>query len=388
MDERDSLKQYFREINRFQLLTKDEEVDIAGRIQEDDEEAQEKLIQANLRLVVSIAKYYVDRGLTLLDLIEEGNIGLIKATRKFDPNKGYRFSTYATWWIHQGIKRALVDQSRTVRVPPYMAAIVARWRKTTREMTGALGREPTFYEVAQQLGIREGRIGLVQRGLAMKSVQILSLDAAFGEEATFADLLEDRAERPDEVFIYQTEIVRMSRLLDGLSERDADILRMRYGLDEREPMTLKEIGEMINLSRERVRQIEKEALRKLNWQMRNENYGLVRNEGKGRKEQRTSDEVVYAAVHALLGKPEEGTCVLLQDIMESLRLPGGRYGSEAFGKLHEMVGKPFGDAYSQRTISLAYARGAMLKMVETLHEVSRLEIVAEAESRKLYIPAA
>lgn len=388
MDERAMLEQYFREMDRFNLLTREEELSLAEQIKKGNEDAQEHLIEANLRLVVSIAKRYIGRGLTLLDLIEEGNIGLIKATTKFRPEEGCKFSTYATWWINQSIKRALVDQVRAVRIPSYMVSLVATWKEKAKKMAHELGREPTFYEVAEQLEIHEQSFDVVRSGIASMKLQMASIDAAVGEnvDATFADLLEGKeGESPDSIYIEQTEVERMERLLEKMSGRNAEILRMRYGLGGYSPMTLQEVGDKINLSRERVRQIEGEALRKMNLLMTRKEYR--REEGINDSGNGTSHESVYAAVHALIGKPEDGAHVLLQNIIKSLKLPNGWYGRETFGELHEQAGRPFG-ACSPETRVLTYTKNAMMKIIEKLPEISKLEIVAEAESRKLYIPAA
>ncbi|MBI4576171.1 MAG: sigma-70 family RNA polymerase sigma factor [Planctomycetes bacterium] len=256
------VEQYFRDINKIPLLTAQEERELAYRIRSGDGAARDHMARANLRLVVSIAKHYVDRGLSFLDLIAEGNVGLIRAIERFDPDEGCRFSTYATWWIKQAIKRALIDTVKTVRIPSYMVEIINRWKSTATDMSYQLGRQPSFQEVAERLRIPEDSAAIIRNALraANSTPQTLA-----GEGSTsLADVLEDKnAHRPDEALVAAHEVEMVERLLDTLEERDAMVLRMRYGLEGGEPMTLKKIGERVNLSRERIRQIETEALRKL-----------------------------------------------------------------------------------------------------------------------------
>jgi len=269
------LETYFRDINRFPLLSADEEKSLSRRSRKGDAEAREKLIRANLRLVVSIAKNYIDRGLSLLDLIEEGNLGLLKAVEKFDPAAGTRFSTYATWWIKQAVKRALIDTVKTVRIPSYMVEILARWKQVAGELTDKLGRTPTADEIAEALDIPPENIYMIKMGLRA----ITSTSQTHSPEGfwTLADTIEDKnAQQPDEALFSTSESEAIEQLLSAIDQRDAEVLRMRFGLRGGEPMTLKEIGRALGLSRERVRQIENEALRRLNYIMINKRRPATR----------------------------------------------------------------------------------------------------------------
>lgn len=256
------LDTYLAEINEVPLLTPELEIELARQIQAGDGEAREHMIRANLRLVVSIAKNYVQRGLSFMDLIEEGNIGLMKAVEKFDPDAGCRFSTYATWWIKQGIRRSLVNTVKTVRVPSYMAEIVSRWKAAQLELADRLGRQPTSAEIAEELDLPQNNWDVVRDTVLANSQPTYSMNE--DSSSVFTEALEDtRVRSPEEEIFSNLEVSRLSELLEAIDEREARILRLRYGLEDGEPMTLKAIGEKIGVTRERVRQMEQDALHKL-----------------------------------------------------------------------------------------------------------------------------
>ncbi len=258
----DSVKMYLREIGTIDLLTQEEEVDLAKRIIAGEETAKQELINANLRLVVSIAKKYTGQGLLFLDLIQEGNTGLIRAAEKFDYTKGFKFSTYATWWIKQGITRAIADQSRTIRVPVHMVETIYKVKKATRMLMQELGRKPTEDEISKKTDISIENIMAIK-----KYSQIpLSLEMPIGEEdsSQLGDFIEDKnLESPDT--ITERNILREELLksMDILTEREQMILKLRFGFDDGRPRTLEEVGRVYNVTRERIRQIEEKALRKL-----------------------------------------------------------------------------------------------------------------------------
>jgi RNA polymerase primary sigma factor len=257
------LETYLTEINEVPLLDAQEEQDLGRKIQAGDQRARERMIRANLRLVVAVAKTYGDRGLSLQDLIAEGNIGLMKAAEKFDPDAGCRFSTYGTWWIKQSIRRALTNTVKQVRVPSYMSELISRWRVVSLELTYLLGRSPTVEEVASELEIPEESWPLLKRTIHTSGLgQQVSLDALTANQDTVEDVT---AVTPDEQLLNADMIAKLGDLLKVIDEREATILRLRYGLGspDGETMTLKEIGKVVGLTRERVRQIEQEALRKL-----------------------------------------------------------------------------------------------------------------------------
>jgi RNA polymerase primary sigma factor len=259
-DPESALETYLAEINAVPLLTAKQEHDLAIRVGKGDPEARERMIRANLRLVVSIAKKFVNRGLQFLDLIEEGNLGLLKAVERFDPHANTRFSTYATWWIKQSIRRALVNTVKTVRIPSYMVELVSKWKTLALELSYKLGRQPTFAEVAAELDVPPESIGVIRRALHSASTSGGGGDVL---RALNESLEDESIKRPDEQLFDAIDLERIAELLEVIDQREAEVLRLRYGLGDREPMTLKEIGERINLTRERVRQIESEAIRKL-----------------------------------------------------------------------------------------------------------------------------
>jgi len=256
------LDTYLADINEVPLLTPEQEIELSKRVQRGDLAAREHMIRANLRLVVSIAKNYTNRGLSFMDLIEEGNIGLMKAVEKFDPKAGCRFSTYATWWIKQGIRRSLVNSVKTVRVPSYMSEIVSRWKATALELNYRLGRQPTSAEIAEELQLPENNWNVVRETVLANSqpVHSMSEDPA----AVVAEAIEDtRTLPPEQQMLSAMELGRMRELLDMLDSRQSRILKLRFGLGTGEPMTLKAIGKRFGLTRERVRQMEQQALDKL-----------------------------------------------------------------------------------------------------------------------------
>ncbi len=258
----DPVRMYLKEIGRINLLTSEEEFEYAKRANEGDEKAKSMLAESNLRLVVSIAKRYVGRGMLFLDLIQEGNIGLMKAVDKFDPSKGYKFSTYATWWIRQAITRAIADQARTIRIPVHMVETINKLARVQRQLTQELNREPTDEEIAKKLGISLEKV----REVYKISQDPVSLETPIGEEddSHLGDFIKDeRTMSPEEY----TEIGMLKEELSGvlltLTEREEKVLRLRFGLDDGQCRTLEEVGQIFNVTRERIRQIEAKALRKL-----------------------------------------------------------------------------------------------------------------------------
>ncbi len=258
----DPVRMYLKEIGQVRLLSADEEVDLAKRVCEGDQEAKNKLTEANLRLVVSIAKKYSGRGLHILDLIQEGNTGLIRAVDKFDWTKGNKFSTYATWWIRQAITRAIADQARTIRVPVHMVEVINKATRCNRKLVQELGREPTVEEIAAELGLPVEKIIEANRTAA----DTLSLDTPVGDEedTSIGSFVEDeRTPGPADATSNALLAEALREILDTLTEREADVLRMRFGMYDGRTHTLEEVGQIFGVTRERIRQIENKAIRKL-----------------------------------------------------------------------------------------------------------------------------
>ncbi len=258
----DPVRMYLKEIGRVPLLTGDEEIKLAQRMEQGDEEAKRRLAEANLRLVVSIAKRYVGRGMLFLDLIQEGNLGLIKAVEKFDYNKGYKFSTYATWWIRQAITRAIADQARTIRIPVHMVETINKLIRVSRQLLQELGREPQPEEIGKEMDITVERVREIMK-IAQEPV---SLETPIGEEedSHLGDFIEDQdAPAPAEAASFMLLKEQLEEVLETLTPREEKVLRLRFGLDDGRARTLEEVGQHFGVTRERIRQIEAKALRKL-----------------------------------------------------------------------------------------------------------------------------
>lgn len=263
----DPVRMYLKEIGKIPLLTADEEVELAKAIEGNSEEARRALAEANLRLVVSIAKKYVGRGMLFLDLIQEGNLGLIKAVEKFDYRKGYKFSTYATWWIRQAITRAIADQARTIRIPVHMVETINKLIRIQRQLVQELGREPLPEEIAREMNISEERV----REILKIAQEPVSLETPIGEEddSHLGDFIEDQeAQAPADAAAFELLKEQLEDVLDTLTPREEKVLRLRFGLDDGRSRTLEEVGQYFGVTRERIRQIEAKALRKLRHPMR------------------------------------------------------------------------------------------------------------------------
>ncbi len=258
----DPVRMYLKEIGKVPLLTADEEIELAKRMEEGDEEAKRKLAEANLRLVVSIAKRYVGRGMLFLDLIQEGNLGLIKAVEKFDYRKGYKFSTYATWWIRQAITRAIADQARTIRIPVHMVETINKLIRVSRQLLQEYGREPQPEEIAREMGISEEKV----REIIKIAQEPVSLETPIGEEedSHLGDFIpDDEAPAPAEAAAFTLLREQLMSVLSTLTPREEKVLRLRFGLDDGRARTLEEVGKEFKVTRERIRQIEAKALRKI-----------------------------------------------------------------------------------------------------------------------------
>jgi RNA polymerase primary sigma factor len=256
---------YMKQINEVPLLTPEQEKDLGWRIiNDDDQGAKEHMIKANLRLVIAISKNYAHRGLALADLVEEGNIGLIRAVEGFDPAQGARFSTYASWWIKQAIKRTLINAVQPIHIPAYMVELIARYKQMQRKFEEEHGRQPSLHELSHMMGIAPKKLEIVKRAMKARNAPTQAPAKDDGETVDFSDLFQDnRTPDPESKVTDREDLGYILKLLDSIDQRDARVLRLRFGLEGQEPLTLKQIGETVGLTRERVRQIAEEALKKL-----------------------------------------------------------------------------------------------------------------------------
>ena len=273
----DPVKMYLKEIGKVPLLSKEREIYLANKIAQGDQRAKDEIVQANLRLVVAIAKKYLGRGMLFLDLIQEGNLGLIKASEKFDPEKGFKFSTYATWWIRQAITRAIADQARTIRIPVHMVETINKMTRVQRQLVQKLGRDPSGEEIAKEMG--GGMTGDRVREIQKLSLEPLSLEKPIGEEddSHVGDFVEDKETlSPNEYASNELLKDELYNVMKDLTDREERVLRLRYGLDDGRPCTLEEVGREFGVTRERIRQIEAKALRKLRHPTRSKRFGDFR----------------------------------------------------------------------------------------------------------------
>jgi len=256
------LETYLREINETALLTAADERELAVRIGEGDVEARDRMVRANLRLVVNIARGYTGKGLGLQDLIEEGNLGLLRAVEGFDPAVGTRFSTYASYWIKQSIKRALINSAKTIRIPAYMVELLSKWRRASARLSETLGRTPTPEEIARVLGLPKKKLPIIKKAIRIYN-STPQTDQADSGWSLSEMVMDERLRSPEDELVESDDLKQALTLLDTMDEREATVLRLRFGLNNHQPHTLKEIGELLGLTRERVRQIETEALGKM-----------------------------------------------------------------------------------------------------------------------------
>jgi len=256
------LETYLREINETKLLSSEDERELAMAIGEGDTEARDRMVRANLRLVVNIARGYTGKGLGLQDLIEEGNLGLLRAVEGFDPAMGTRFSTYASYWIKQSIKRALINTAKTIRIPAYMVELLSKWRRASTRLAEELGRTPTPEEVGRILGLPRKKLPIIKKAIRIYNLTPQT-DQAEAGWSLGEMIMDERMQSPEDELVESDNLTHVMRQLETMDQREATVLRMRFGLNDNEPRTLKEIGETLGLTRERVRQIETEALGKL-----------------------------------------------------------------------------------------------------------------------------